>query len=74
MKKKRLILLLLILTSFVSTFNAYGFSESETKEYKMVENILLIGLDGNNDKLPKRSDTMIILTVDKLNKSLKFQE
>nr|WP_317332963.1 LCP family protein [uncultured Romboutsia sp.] len=72
MKKKRLILLLLILTSFVSTFNAYGFSESETKEYKMVENILLIGLDGNNDKLPKRSDTMIILTVDKLNKSLKL--
>ena len=38
----------------------------------MVENILLIGLDGSNDKLPKRSDTMIILTVDKLNKSLKL--
>lgn len=70
MKKKVLILLLLI--SFISTFNVYGFSESEMKEYKMVENILLIGLDGTNDKLPKRSDTMIILTIDKLNKSLKL--
>ena len=69
MKKKGLILLLLLLISFVSTFNAYSFSESE---YKMIENILLIGLDGTNDKLPKRSDTMIILTIDKLNKSLKL--
>lgn len=72
MKKKGLILLLLLLISFVSTFNVYSFSESEIKEYKMVENILLIGLDGTNDKLPKRSDTMIILTIDKLNKSLKL--
>lgn len=71
MKKKGLILLLLLI-SLVSTFNVYGFSESEMKEYKMVENILLIGLDGTNDKLPKRSDTMIILTIDKLNKSLKL--
>lgn len=38
----------------------------------MIENILLIGLDGTNDKFPKRSDTMIILTIDKLNKSLKL--
>lgn len=53
MKKKGLILLLLLI-SLVSTFNVYGFSESEMKEYKMVENILLIGLDGTNDKLPKR--------------------
>ena len=72
MKKKGLILLLLLLTSFVSTFNVYSFSERDIKEYKMVENILLIGLDGTNDKLPKRSDTMIILTIDKLNKSLKL--
>lgn len=72
MKKKGLILLLLLLISFVSTFNAYSFSESDIKEYKMIENILLIGLDGTNDKLPKRSDTMIILTIDKLNKSLKL--
>ena len=72
MKKKGLILLLLLLISFVSTFNAYSFSERDIKEYKMVENILLIGLDGTNDKLPKRSDTMIILTIDKLNKSLKL--
>ena len=62
MKKKGLILLLLLI-SLVFTFNVYGFSESEMKEYKMVENILLIGLDGTNDKLPKRSDTMIILTI-----------
>lgn len=72
MKKKGLILLLLLLTSFVSIFNVYSFSERDIKEYKMIENILLIGLDGTNDKLPKRSDTMIILTIDKLNKSLKL--
>ena len=72
MKKKGLILLLLLLISFVSTFNVYSFSEKDIKEYKMIENILLIGLDGTNDKLPKRSDTMIILTIDKLNKSLKL--
>jgi len=71
-KKKGLILLLLLLISFVSTFNVYSFSERDIKEYKMIENILLIGLDGTNDKLPKRSDTMIILTIDKLNKSLKL--
>lgn len=72
MKKKGLILLLLLLISFVSTFNVYSFSERDIKEYKMIENILLTGLDGTNDKLPKRSDTMIILTIDKLNKSLKL--
>ena len=72
MKKKGLILLLLLLTSFVSTFNVYSFSERDIKEYKMIEIILLIGLDGTNDKFPKRSDTMIILTIDKLNKSLKL--
>ena len=72
MKKKGLILLLLLLISFVSTFNVYSFSERDIKEYKMIENILLIGLDGTNDKLPKRSDTMIILTIDKLNTSLKL--
>ena len=72
MKKKGLILLLLLLISFVSTFNVYSFSERDIKEYKMIENILLLGLDGTNDKLPKRSDTMIILTIDKLNKSLKL--
>ena len=73
MKKKGLILLLLLLISFVSTFNVYSFSERDIKEYKMIENILLIGLDGTNDKFPKRSDTMIILTIDKLNKSLKLR-
>lgn len=72
MKKKGLILLLLLLISFVSAFNVYSFSERDIKEYKMIENILLIGLDGTNDKFPKRSDTMIILTIDKLNKSLKL--
>ena len=72
MKKKGLILLLLLLISFVSTFNVYSFSERDIKEYKIIENILLIGLDGTNDKFPKRSDTMIILTIDKLNKSLKL--
>lgn len=70
MKKK--ILVLLILISFISTFNVYVFSESSSKESNMTENILLIGLDGTDDKNPKRSDSMIILTIDKLNKSLKL--
>ena len=69
MKKK---ILILLLVGLISTFNVYGFSESDSKESNMIENILLIGLDGTNDKNPKRSDTMIILTIDKLNKSLKL--
>jgi len=70
--KKKTLILLILLINFIPTFNVYGFYKNEIKEYKMVENILLIGLDGTNDKLPKRSDTMIILTIDKLNKSLKL--
>ena len=72
MKKRGLILFLLLIITFIPILNVYGFYKNEIKEYKTVENILLIGLDGTNDKLPKRSDTMIILTIDKLNKSLKL--
>jgi len=70
--KKKILILLILLISFIPIPNVDGFYRGEIKEYKMVENILLIGLDGTNDKLPKRSDTMIILTIDKLNKSLKL--
>lgn len=70
--KKKILILLILLISFIPTFNVDGFYRNKINENEMVENILLIGLDGTNDKLPKRSDTMIILTIDKLNKSLKL--
>lgn len=70
--KKKILILLILLISFIPTFNVDGLYKNKIKENEMVENILLIGLDGTNDKLPKRSDTMIILTIDKLNKSLKL--
>lgn len=70
--KKKILILLILLISFIPTFSVDGFYRNKINENEMVENILLIGLDGTNDKLPKRSDTMIILTIDKLNKSLKL--
>lgn len=72
MKKKGLVLFLLLIFTLVPSFNVYGLNKNITQKDTNVENILLIGLDGSNDKLPKRSDTMIILTIDKLNKSLKL--
>ena len=41
MKKKGLILLLLLLISFVSTFNVYSFSERDIKEmYKIKDSLI----------------------------------
>ena len=72
MKKRGLILFLLLIITFIPILNVYGLSKNKVEQSQMIENILLIGLDGNNDNIPKRSDTMIILTIDKMNKSLKL--
>lgn len=72
MKKRGLVLFLLLIITFIPILNVYGLSESKVEQSQMIENILLIGLDGINDNIPKRSDTMIILTIDKMNKSLKL--
>ncbi|WP_296644996.1 LCP family protein [Romboutsia sp. 13368] len=72
MKKRGLILFLLLIITFIPISNVYGLSKIKVEQPQMIENILLIGLDGSNDNIPKRSDTMIILTIDKLNKSLKL--
>ena len=58
--------------SFKLSYGLEGFDEECFKAENMVDNILLIGRDGVDDKLPARSDTMIILTIDKLNESLKL--
>lgn len=65
---------LILINIFFSPY-AYGLDDNEEgcfKDESMVDNILLIGRDGVDDKLPARSDTMIILTIDKLNESLKL--
>lgn len=72
MKKRGFILFLLLIITFIPILNVYGLSENKVEQSQMIENILLIGLDGNNDNIPKRSDTMIILTIDNINKSLKL--
>ncbi|MGL5347479.1 MAG: LCP family protein [Peptostreptococcaceae bacterium] len=58
--------------SFKSSYGLDDFDEECFKGEDMVDNILLIGRDGIDEKLPARSDTMIILTIDKLNESLKL--
>ncbi|MGL5313682.1 MAG: LCP family protein [Peptostreptococcaceae bacterium] len=73
--KASMVLCILVIISLLSTQTIYGLNnviDGNIKNDKMVDNILLIGKDGVNDKLPARSDTMIILTIDKLNESLKL--
>lgn len=74
-KKIPMILCILVIISILSTQTINGLSttiDSDIKNENMVDNILLIGRDGVNNELPSRSDTMIILTIDKLNESLKL--
>ncbi|MGL6107404.1 LCP family protein [Romboutsia sp.] len=68
-----IILFLLVIVSFLFIKNSYALEPKEeyTRE-DMVENILLIGRDGANNNFSSRSDTMIILTIDSLNESLKL--
>ena len=68
-----------IFLSFVAIIfmmpNIYALEDEstiETSKELLVDNILLIGKDGGNIKVPVRSDAMIILTIDNLNKSLKL--
>lgn len=71
MKKKILIILiLLIIFPMVSNNNVFAKSIDSYTE-KEVYNILLIGKDGIGEK-NSRADTMIILTIDNKNKSLKL--
>lgn len=73
MKKKIAIILALILCVLFSFNNNQSFASQSDNPYgHMVENILLIGKDGSKDSAVNRSDTMIILTIDNLNKCLKL--
>lgn len=69
--KKNLLVLFISLIIFFSTQSIYALKQDDLHE-KMVDNILLIGKDGVEGKGASRSDTMIILTIDNLNKSLKL--
>ena len=62
--------LITILVSYSTTF-ALTNNDKDIKS-KMVDNILLIGRDSINRNGPARSDSMIILTIDNLNKQLKL--
>lgn len=62
--------LITILLSYSNTF-ALTNNDKDIKS-KMVDNILLIGRDSINRNGPARSDSMIILTIDNLNKQLKL--
>lgn len=64
-----LIAIAIVLILFTPKTYAY-YKESEPNQ--IVDNILLIGKDKTKDSNISRSDTMIILTIDNLNKSLKL--
>lgn len=71
MKKKILIILiLLIIFPMVSNHNVFA-KDIDPYTEKEVYNILLIGKDGIGEK-NSRADTIIILTIDNKNKSLKL--
>lgn len=63
-------LIITMVTSYSHIFAAQN--NNEDIKNKKVDNILLIGRDSANSKGPSRSDTMIILTIDNLNKQLKL--
>lgn len=72
-KLLELFLSISIITLFVPSI--YALQDEQTYEiskHNKVDNILLIGKDSFDAKGPARSDTMIILTLDDLNKSIKL--
>lgn len=74
MKKVTSVFLSLVISLTMIT-NIYALDDEkfvETSREKLVDNILLIGKDGGQSKGASRSDTMVILTIDNLNKSLKL--
>ncbi len=67
------IIFTLIITIVASYSNSFAAKyNNENIKDKKVDNILLIGRDSINSNGPARSDTMIILTIDNLNKQLKL--
>lgn len=71
-RKFILILIMFIFTSFVlETREVYSFDKGKDKNNK-VDNILLIGEDDKGKTGVARSDTMIILTINKSSKSIKL--
>lgn len=63
----------LIITMIASYSHIFATqNNNEDIKHKKVDNILLIGKDSTNSNTPARSDTMIILTIDNLNKQLKL--
>lgn len=71
-RKFILILIMFIFTSFVlETREVYSFDKGKDKNNK-VDNILLIGEDDKGETGVARSDTMIILTINKSSKSIKL--
>lgn len=72
MKKKYTILFFLILCMFlIVSSKSYAFENENTYE-NMIDNILLIGEDSSKRTGISRADTMIILTIDNMNKCLKL--
>lgn len=72
-KLKNILIFSLVFTIMIFSNNAYAEDEySDDFKGNKVDNILLIGRDSISNKGPARSDSMIILTVDNLNKSLKL--
>ena len=72
MTKKKYLLMFCITLILVFPFKNIFALDEENIYDNMVDNILLIGRDGVGNKGASRSDAMIILTIDNLNKSLKL--
>lgn len=73
--KKLLELFLSISIIILFVPSIYALQDEQTydiSKHNKVDNILLIGRDSFDSKGPARSDTMIILTLDNLNKSIKL--
>lgn len=72
MIKRRYVIILFITLVLFATTN-YCDSLDEKNMYEgMIDNILLVGKDSGDGSKTSRSDTMIILTIDSINKSLKL--
>ncbi len=63
---------IIVLITFIIVINFSMRTISSEDKSKEIYNILLIGRDGTTNNTPSRSDTMIVLTIDEINKSLKL--
>ncbi|MEG1311493.1 MAG: LCP family protein [Romboutsia sp.] len=72
-KSKNIFIFYFVLILLIFSKKIYALDNvEEVLNHNKVDNILLIGRDSINSKGSARSDTMIILTIDNLNKSLKL--